>query len=547
MTLKKYHQKRNFSKTPEPVGKLGKKSKFTYMIQKHAASHLHYDFRLELDGVLKSWAVPKGPSLDPSVKRLAVHVEDHPIEYASFEGIIPKGQYGGGTVMLWDQGSWQPLDEDVARAYKKGDLKFRLNGEKLKGDWKLIQIKKDPKNWLLIKATDDYARPETKFDITKKEDLSVKSGRSMEEIAANKKVRVWNSNRADAAPVEKKLTNKKIKLPAKLATKKQAMPLEIFPELATLVDDAPNGKEWLHEIKYDGYRLLSFVSKDKIRMMTRGGLDWAKKFPTIVKGLKQLKLSNVILDGEIVAFDAKHHSNFQLLQNALQEGNTAELGYYVFDILYYQTARIDELPLIERKKILESLFTKSSNAIFYSDHIIGDGNKVFEKACKLGLEGIISKKIHSTYQQCRTRDWLKVKCVQRQEFVIGGFTQPSGNRDHFGALLVGFYNKKKELVYSGRVGTGFTADSLTAIAKQLKKHIVKINPFSSKPPGAKNITWVKPILVAEVEYSEMTNEGILRHPSFKGLRSDKPSKKIILEKPKPVEKITHAKNKTRKR
>lgn len=531
MTLKKYNQKRNFSKTPEPVGNATKKSKFLYIIQKHAASHLHYDFRLELDGVLKSWAVPKGPSLDPTVKRLAVHVEDHPVEYGSFEGTIPKGQYGGGTVMLWDKGTWLPLDEDVRKAYKKGHLTFELKGQKLQGKWMLVQIKKDPKNWLLMKVNDDKAKSEAKKNITDIEMLSVKSGKSMDEIANNTKSKIWQSDKSK----DKVIHHKKIA--------KQLMPQKISPELATLVDAAPSGNKWLHEIKYDGYRLITYIKNNKVRMMTRGGLDWTNKFLTIKHALEKMSLPNVIFDGEVIAFDKKGQSNFQLLQNALQSKKTTKLGYFIFDILYYDNAVLFDMPLIARKEILQALLSKQNKIIFYSDHIVGNGPKVFTKACKSNLEGIISKKVDSAYRQVRTQDWVKVKCVSRQEFVIGGYTKPAGNRRHFGALLVGVYNKDKNLVYSGRVGTGFNAETLKEIGNQLKEIATDTNPFSSKPPGGKNITWVKPQFLAEVEYTEMTHEGMLRHPSFKGLRKDKAPKKVILEKPKQTERIIHAKTK----
>ncbi len=509
MSLKIYKKKRNFKKTPEPKGeKKTSQSKRLYVIQKHAASHLHYDFRLELDGVLKSWAVPKGPSLDPNVKRLAVHVEDHPISYGSFEGTIPKGQYGGGAVMLWDEGEWQIKDANADKAYKSGNMTFELKGKKLKGLWKLVQIKKDPKNWLLIKIKDKYARPSEDYDITEKKPLSIVSKKSIEQLSG--------------------LNPKK-----KVSSKASRMPTFISPQLATLTDKPPYGDKWLHEIKFDGYRLICFIKNGNIKLITRGHQDWTDKFPAIVKKLKTLKLPNVIMDGEVVVLDEKQHSNFQLLQNTINNKIKSPMIYYLFDLIYHDNHDISSLPLLERKKLLHSLIksTKDGN-VRYSDHVIGNGNAAYQKACRLSLEGIISKLINSTYHQKRTKDWLKVKCIHRQEFIVIGYTKPRGERKFFGSLLLAIYSDNK-LKYCGHVGTGSTDDSLKSMAQLLKKYETSSIPISTRPSGIKNVTWVKPKIIVEVEFSEWTNEGILRHPSFKGLRKDKSPTEVTMETPTP--------------
>lgn len=485
MDLKIYKKKRDFKKTAEPRAKKeNSRSKKLYVIQKHAASHLHYDLRLELNGVLKSWAIPKEPSLDPHVKRLAVHVEDHPLSYGSFEGTIPKGQYGGGTVMLWDKGEWQIEGDSAEKSYKKGSLTFSLTGKKLKGLWKLVQIKKDPKNWLLIKIADKYACSKTEYDI---------------------------------------------------AQKKSTMPTYVFPQLATLVDKPPYGKEWLHEIKLDGYRLICFIKENKITLMTRRNQDWTYKFPTIIKKLKKLNLPDVILDGEIVALDNKQHSNFQLLQNAINNKIKTHLFYYVFDVIYYEDHDVSDFPLIERKKLLHSFISSTTDPeVRYSDHVIGNGNLVFKKACQLSLEGIVSKSISSPYIQKRTKNWLKVKCSKRQEFIVLGFTKPQGKRQFFGSLLLGFYADNKKLTYCGHVGTGFTDASLKSMFNLLKKHITSISPLLKNPSGIKNVTWVNPEIIIEVEFSEWTEDRILRHPSFKGLRKDKSPNEVNMERPAKI-------------
>lgn len=543
MSLRVYKQKRNFKKTPEPAGKVGpKKGKSLYIIQKHAASHLHYDFRLELNGVLLSWAVPKGPCLDPSVKRLAMHVEDHPLAYGSFQGIIPKGQYGGGTVMLWDQGKWICEDDNPTAAYHKGDLTFQLQGAKLKGRWKLIRMRGNDKTWLLMKLKDEYAAPIKKFDITAEEPNSVLNNETMEEITENY-AHVWSKNGLEKAPKRKTtkpaktLTKKKISLDLK-HFKKSVFPKDIYPELATLVDEPPKGKEWLHEIKLDGYRLIAFKKNNRTWLKTRNNNDWTNQFQIIADEINKLPIDDIILDGEVVLLDQHQHSDFQLLQNSIKNNQDKPFIYYTFDLLYYKQYNLMHLPLIERKNLLKKIIAKNTETLRYSDHVVGSGDKVFQKSCELGLEGIVSKNCQSSYAQKRTLDWLKIKCLKRQEFVIGGFNPPKGKRKFFGSLLLGTFNKRNEFVYNGNVGTGFTEASLKSLYELFQKYKTDQMPFAKRPPGSSRTIWLKPVLIAEIEFSDWTEDNALRHPSFKGLRTDKPPKTVIKEKETPVENIT---------
>ncbi|MCZ6915038.1 MAG: non-homologous end-joining DNA ligase [Rickettsia endosymbiont of Ixodes persulcatus] len=520
MLLQSYRKKRNFKLTSEPYGKTKASKNNLYLIQKHAASHLHYDLRLELNGVLKSWAIPKGPSLDPSIKRLAIHVEDHPIEYGTFEGIIPKGQYGGGTVMLWDTGSWQCEDSEPNTAYKKGSLRFIIKGKKLKGQWHLVRIKNNPKSWLFIKANDKYARSEKEYIIIEKKSYSVLSHRSLEAIAHTN-----HGTYKKTQPRSNKTHNKIEK-----TIKKSAMPTRIYPELATLVDNPPIGDEWGHEIKYDGYRIISFINDKKIKLMTRNQKDWTSKFPSTIEALRKLNIKNAILDGELVALNKKGRSDFQLLQNYIHNKATDNLMYYVFDLPYYNGVDLTSYPLSKRKEQLNRLVPSVDSQVLYSEHIIGKGDILFKKACKLALEGIVSKNLTSPYIQNRSRQWLKIKCSQRQEFIVVGFTKARGNRSFFGALLLAVYTKAKQLRYCGNVGTGFNEESLKLMNQLLKQY--KTKKIQVAKLNLKNITWVKPKLVIEVAFTEWTKKGSLRHPSFKGLRYDKKVKEIFYESKK---------------
>lgn len=520
MSLQKYRKKRNFKRSTEPYGSIKKNNQLIYVIQKHAASHLHYDLRLELKGVLKSWAIPKGPSLDSSIKRLAVHVEDHPIEYAQFEGIIPKGEYGGGTVMLWDRGSWISEDKDVNFAYKKGHLRFLLKGKKLKGAWNLVQIKTNPKNWLLIKVKDKYARSEQKYDVTKAKPNSVISRRSLQSIT--KKFQIDTPKQSKGFENSKK--NKLSK------SKKKVMPRSFYPELATLVEKPPSGNEWLHEIKFDGYRLLCFIKDKKIKFLTRNQKDWTEKFKELQLEIKKLNLKSAILDGEVIALNKNKQSDFQLLSNSISKKGKSILSYVIFDLIYYQAKDLTHCALEDRKKVLRKLIPLNNNKLIFSSHIDGnDGDIFFKKACKKGLEGIISKNKHSPYISGRNRNWLKIKCSKRQEFLVIGFTPGSGSRHYFASLLLAVYGAKNTLLYCGKVGTGFNENSLKNIRKLLNKYKTNKVPFKVLPPALGPVTWVLPRIIVEVEFTEWTRSGVLRHPSFKGLRKDKRPNEIIRE------------------
>lgn len=538
MALELYRKKRNFKTTPEPAGRVrrARSRERAFVIQKHAASHLHYDFRLELNGVLLSWAVPKGPSLDPHDKRLAMHVEDHPIEYGAFEGVIPPKQYGSGTVMLWDRGHWQPQG-DAETGYREGKLKFELHGTKLQGGWMLVRSRGGKyggeKSWLLIKENDAYARTGADAHIVDTEPDSVASGRSLEAIAAAPE-RVWHSNKSVAENVRSgRVRKKKLELaPAGVdGARKCALPSSIDAELATLVDAPPSGPDWLHEIKLDGYRMLCRVADGKCRIVSRNGKDWTQAFATIADAVARLPVESAWLDGEIVVMDTRGRTSFQALQNALTEGAPAKPVYYAFDLLYLNGYDLRGATLLSRKAILRTIVGDGS-LVRFSDHVEGDGPKFFESACKLGLEGILSKRSQSTYQATRGRDWQKIKCGMRQEFVIGGYTDPQGSRAGFGALLLGVH-VGKALRYCGKVGTGFNDAMLKTLAAALAKRTIDKSPFVNPPTGAegRRAHWVEPELVGEVSFTEWTRDGTLRHPSFQGLREDKPARDIVREVP----------------
>ncbi|HKQ48677.1 MAG TPA: DNA ligase D [Phycisphaerae bacterium] len=543
MALTEYRHKRNFRRTSEPRGHASKAAhrSLSFVIQKHAASHLHYDFRLEWGGVLKSWAVPKGPSLDPSVRALAIEVEDHPLEYGGFEGTIPKGEYGGGTVLLWDRGEWIPAN-DPKDGFQRGKLEFELRGEKLHGRWKLVRMR--PENggrvhWLLMKSTDEHAQPRSEYDVLSEEPLSVTSGRDLDQIAAKAKPvkgrKSKKAGRVRPAAVKRAkrggTTPKPSELPgAKRESKVRWRP----PQLATLVEAAPEGDDWIHEAKYDGYRLLALLQKGHARLISRNEKDWTDRFASVAAAVEALPVAQAVFDGEVVVLNSKGLSDFQALQNAMQAGGKAKLYYFAFDLLHLDGFDLTAVPLIDRKVLLAALIPKRSSSIIrLSEHVRGNGSEVFEQACKGGLEGIISKRAGSVYESRRSRSWLKVKCVKGQEFVIGGFTDPAGARVGFGALLLGYYTAKDSLRYCGRVGTGFSGKTLHSILAQLKKLEQREPAFVNPPTGmdARGVHWVKPQLVGEVRYTEITSDGILRHPSFSGLRMDKKAQEVVREVP----------------
>ncbi|HEY8897163.1 MAG TPA: DNA ligase D [Niastella sp.] len=551
MSLARYKQKRSFTKTPEPEGKKKATSgTLRFVVQKHAASRLHYDFRLEMEGVLKSWAIPKGPSLNPDDKRLAMMVEDHPYDYKDFEGIIPEGNYGAGTVIVWDEGTYEPMDYegDPKKAEKhllaqlhKGDVKITLHGQKLKGSFALVHIKgKEDNAWLLIKKRDKYAGT---TDVTKK-DKSVVSGMKLEQVA-KESTNEWQSNRktstAKKSSAKTKTAAKKTPAKKKTAVKKKVsteitnllkqgersrMPSGIIPMLATLTDEPFDDKDWLYEIKYDGYRTVAYLDGDEVNIMSRKNLTFNKKFYPVVEALQELDMQ-AVFDGEIVALNEEGKSEFQLLQN-WQKNGEGELVYYIFDILWLNGYNLMELPLLERKNILQQVLPEHP-MIRYSDHVVQEGTQFFEAATSQGLEGIIAKAAESPYTPTiRTKQWLKIKSNQRQEVVICGFTETRGSRSHFGALVLGVYEKNK-LIYVGHTGSGFTEQSLEATYKKMKTLITPKAPFDKKPKTNMPCTWVKPVLVCEVKFSEWTKDNILRQPIFMGLREDKSAKDVHKE------------------
>lgn len=484
MVLKEYRKKRNFEITSEPSGgKVMKSKHLSFVVQEHHASHLHYDFRLEWDGVLKSWAVPKGPSMNPADKRLAIEVEDHPIEYGKFEGRISKGQYGAGTVAIWDHGTWSPLG-NFDKDYAKGSIKFSLQGEKLGGNWALVKLKsgRSKKNsWLLLKEREQKENQEK--------------------------------------PLKAKSTVRK----------------DLYPfELATLSNEIPKGKHWLYEIKIDGYRIHAYLNNGNVRLITRNGNDYTKKFSPIVEALSQLDVKEAVFDGEVAAVDGEGRTNFQKLQNSLEEKTNERITYYAFDLLSLNNHSLVNQPLVKRKELLKTVLDRlKSKQVIFHNHVVDKGEQLFRKACKSKLEGIIAKRGESEYLGSRTIDWLKIKCSYRQEFIIGGYSESTNARFPLGALFVGYYDNDEEFQYAGKVGTGFTMASRKELIGKLSKIETKQCPFPSRReiPRGTPITWVKPVLIAEVEFSEWTKDKRLRHPSFQGLREDKNPKSVEIEKP----------------
>ena len=520
-----YNRKRDFSKTREPKGRKLKGKGDSFVVQKHDASRLHWDFRLELDGVLKSWAVPKGPSLDPGENRLAMRTEDHPLDYGDFEGTIPKGEYGGGTVMLWDQGRWEPDPrKDPRKTIEEGHLHFTLEGERMKGEWVMFRLKPKPgekaEPWMLKKVTDDFAEPEDGDALVDNCVTSVTTGRTMAEIAAGEDV--WRSNRGGQKGGRAK--QKAGKAPPKF----------VDPQLATLVDEVPTGSGWIHEIKYDGYRLLLSVGDGVATAWTRNGLDWSDKFKALVKAAAKLP-AGCLIDGEAVAIDDDGRPSFQLLQSTLK-GGRANLAFYAFDLLVDRGEDIRKLPNIERKQRLAALLEGVSRPILYGDHIVGRGEEMFEAVCKQKGEGIISKRASAPYRGTRTRDWLKIKCVQRQEFVIVGWSE-SDRRIGFRSLLLAARDGRK-LIYVGKVGTGFSGKLIQDLMDRMEPLATDKAPVEVPRADRKGAHFIEPKLVAEIAFTEFTDEGILRHPSFVGLREDKPAKDVVREVPQHTESVT---------
>ena len=608
MALEEYQRKRRFEETPEPPPKVATKAGNRFVVQMHDATRLHYDFRLEMEGVLKSWAVPKGPSLDPADKRLAMHVEDHPVSYFDFEGNIPENNYGAGTVIVWDVGTWQPLspvavngkyppgtEADAVAMLAKGDLKFRLNGKRLKGDFALVKMRgrrpgSKGNEWLMIKKHDDHVVEG--YDI-ESIDTSVLSGRTLEQVAGDAGSAEWKSRPAGrgrlkaawlaeaVAKLDKKKAgrttegtedaekNKKRKqssargaspattdatannqskpsvssvVQASVPTKR-AMPATIHPMLAESVEKAFDGAEWLFEIKWDGYRAIAFIDGGKVRLVSRNQNDLTPRYPELKDMGKFIHAKTAILDGEVVALDEQGKASFSLMQQrtGFRPGGKRAAGnadvpvlYYAFDLLYLDGYDWRRVPLEERKHKLASLLVAGDH-VRYSDHYEERGKALFEMAQKTGLEGIVAKKRTSFYEERRSREWLKIKIRQRIECVVGGYTEPEGTRAHFGSLVLGLYDEKGRLIHVGQVGSGFDQRSLGEIWKVLERIETKKNPFFGEVEALRQVSWVKPELVAEIEYAEWTDGTSagsgpkLRAPVFLGLRDDKDPKECLLE------------------
>ncbi len=533
-SLQKYQQKRDFQATPEPRGAQSKRSpRLRFVIQKHHASRLHYDFRLEADGVLKSWAIPKGPSLDPADRRLAMHVEDHPMDYRRFEGIIPHGNYGAGEVIVWDEGTYHLAEgDDPAAEIGKGKIKFVMSGKKMRGEFTLVRIRGrggesgDP--WLLIKDHDDFV--DTKYDAGK-DGKSVKTGRTVESYAEDPKAPHWISNKKSASG-EKRAAKK-----GAARARRDPIPKITTPMLATLVDEAFDDPQWLFEIKWDGYRAICTVREDgRMELLSRNGLDLLAKFPELGELANAWKTLPIVVDGEIVSLDSRGRSSFQRLQESMtssRSGSAARkrttLTFAAFDVLYADGKDLRKTPLEERKALLERAIA-DDDMVMYSKHTVGNGCALFAQAEKQELEGIIGKRLDSFYVERRTRDWVKIKAQLMQECVIGGFTEPRGSRTGFGALLLGLYDGN-ELHYVGHVGTGFNTKLLQSLTADLKKIERKTSPFANRVDSNTKPHWVEPKLVAQVRFTEWTRDGYLRQPAFLGLRIDKKPKECIRERP----------------
>lgn len=536
MSLTEYRRKRDFKATPEPKANKAKSKGNSFVVQKHAARRLHYDFRLEMDGVLKSWAVTRGPSLVPGEKRLAVHVEDHPLAYGDFEGVIPPGQYGSGEVILWDRGTWEPI-HDPQKGYKKGHLEFTLKGEKLGGHWHLVRMAgkegETRENWLLIKGEDEAARQPDDPDIIEEMPLSVKSGRPIESLKGDGKAAVWNSRKtAKKTRLARNPPSQAGEAPIKGA-RAAALPDFLPPVLATLVQTVPKGSRWLHEIKLDGYRIEARIDHGRVQLLTRTGLDWTERFgERMIASLKGLPVQTALLDGEIVVESGNGSSDFSLLQQDLSAGRDDRFTYYVFDLMHLDGQDLTAASLTDRKKRLELLLGDADPPLKYSGHFDESGDLVLKHACRLSLEGVISKVADAPYRSGRGRDWVKSKCTARQELVIGGYVPSSVSDNAIGSLIMGV-NEADGLRHVGRVGTGYSQTLARQIFARLQPLVREKSPFSGKLTGAerKDAVFVAPELVAEVEFRGWTGDAHLRHASFRGLREDKAASDVIQETP----------------
>src|SRR5579863_6910336 len=567
--LATYRRKRRFEKTPEPSGtprgsRAPARAKdhgdpnghaLSFVIQEHDARRLHFDFRLELDGALKSWAVPKGPSLDPSVKRLAVHVEDHPLEYGSFEGEIPEGNYGAGTVLIWDRGTWEPENGEQAAhdAYASGKLKFRLDGEKLHGGWVLVKSRMrgggDKEQWLLIKERDDEARSEDEFDVLAERPGSVltrddgkqagKAVKSLVKPASSPRAGEAKTGRPDLAATRGAASLRQLAAsPSIEGAVKSPLPETLKPQLATLVDAIAPGDDWSYEIKFDGYRVLARLDRKAakpVRIFTRSGLDWSGKFVKQCEALAALELDSAWLDGEAAVLDERGVPDFQALQNAFDADRPQDIVLFLFDLAYLNGYDLREVPLVQRRALLRALLANAGGDVLrFSEDFASDADDLLQSACEMALEGIVGKRRDSHYVSKRSPSWIKLRCRRRQEFVIGGYSEPAGSRSGFGALLLGVYDARRRLQYAGRVGTGFDSATLRAVKQELAVRETEAMPFASVPRERSRtaVHWVKPELVAECSFSQWTSDGIVRQASFISLRRDKPAREIVQEAPR---------------
>lgn len=568
--LSKYTQKRDFGRTPEPDARGGKSKAaanrsrpargaaskgLLFCIQKHDATRLHYDFRLELDGTLKSWAVPKGPSLDPTDKRLAVHVEDHPLDYADFEGVIPAGQYGGGTVLVWDLGTWEP-EGDAAAGYRKGHLIFQLAGRKLSGRWSLVRMggraaQESRENWLLIKGDDEHAS--RRGDITRDRPESVATQRVLQEIAAQAggtprqrqraalaDGRVAGRATARATPTARTAALLFANDAARPSSKRRKAgqgelpaPAFVEPQLCTLVTEAPEGDEWLHEIKYDGYRMLARIGQGRATLWSRNRKEWTDRLPTLIDELAALPCRSALLDGEVVVPQGHGRTSFEGFRKAIGAGSDRKTAYQVFDLLHLDGDDLRELPLLERKQRLQALLGQAAKGrVRYSDHVLGQGRKFFEHGCRLGLEGSVAKRADAPYRSGRHPDWIKIRCGLRQEFAIVGYTPSTAGRDRIGSLILAVNEGRKGLRYAGRVGTGFSDADRRELLRKLSPLRAARPPVEDPgEPDLRDAVWTRPSLVGEVSFTEWTSAGRLRHPSFHGLREDKTPADVVRETP----------------
>ncbi|MBB6143998.1 bifunctional non-homologous end joining protein LigD [Silvibacterium bohemicum] len=569
--LEMYRSMRDFEVTAEPSGGKPKPPAQTndlpFVIQKHAATRLHYDFRLGWRGVLKSWAVAKGPSYFTGDKRLAVQVEDHPIEYGGFEGTIPKGQYGGGTVMLWDNGTWAPHG-DADEGFRTGRLKFELHGKKMKGNWTLVRMggkaaEERKPNWLLIKEHDEFERPAEDKPITEEAPDSVVTGRNLDQIASDED-HIWNSKDTATiddktpAPVtkpeksspsakagKKKVTTAATKALSAISSRinelpREAMPKFIPPQLTIQTKEAPRGEGWIHELKLDGYRIQIHIDKKgkDVRLYTRSGLDWTRRMPAVAESAARLPVTSALLDGEVVVLRPDGSTSFADLQAAFQDHAPHPMTYFAFDLLHLDGHNLRSLPLLERKELLAGILPgEPDETLRFSEHFEQQGSTVFDNACRLGAEGIISKRADAAYTSGRSPNWIKIKCVRQQEFVVGGFTLPGDKGDGLGSLLLGYYENGK-LVYAGRTGTGFTHQFQRDLRRRLEKMKVKDPAYASVPAeGRKGAIWVRPDLVAEVAFATWTADKLVRQAAFKGLREDKKPKEVTIELPRDTAEV----------